>query len=205
MWLRWVMERKRLISELPTKFIKIKVAPKPIRIYSPQQIQTMWKIVSSEFQELKSWFLISTWAGLRPSETARLTWKDVCFFTNQISVNEQGKTGARFVTVDKHLTEALQLIQRTNSDQPLIPLVGLERKLKLLRKRVQQQQIEWIQAGLRHAAISYFVSRQKSQASVEFTFGHSIQTSKQFYQKAVPESQTTEFWNILKTIAHTAS
>lgn len=205
MWLRWVMERKRLISELPTKHISVKVPATPIRIYLPPQIQTMWQLVSTEFCELKAWFLICTWAGLRPSETARLIWRDVCFSTQQISVNEQGKTGARFVTVDKHLTDALQLIHCTTSDQPLIPLVGLERKLKLLRKRVQQQQIEWIQDGLRHTCVSYFYAKHKSWDLVEFNFGHSARTSKQFYQKAVPESQTTEFWKMLKTIAHTAS
>lgn len=200
MFLKWVMERKRLISELPTKFIEIKVAPKPIRIYPPQQIQTMWQIVSSEFQELKSWFLICNWAGLRPSECARLTWEDVCFSTNQISVNDEGKTGARFVTAEKALVRALQGIHAKNSDQPLIPS-GLERRLKLLRKRIQKQQIEWIQDGLRHTCVSFYYAKHKSWDLVEFNFGHSSQTSKQFYKKAVPEAVTTEFWNLLNRIA----
>jgi integrase len=205
MFLRWAMERKRLISELPTKHISVKVPTTPILIYLPHQIETMWRIVSKNFVELKGWFLICAWAGTRPSETARLTWKDVCFSTNQISVNEQGKTGARYVNADPHLIAALHRIQQNNSNQPLIPAVGLEQKLKMFRKQIQKQQIEWIQDGLRHTCVSYFYAKHKSWDLVEFNFGHSSRTSKQFYQKAVPEVEKTDFWNILKTIAHTAS
>ena len=205
MFLRWVIERKRLISEIPTKHIRIKVAETIIHIYSPQQIQMMYQLVVNHFPELKSWFLICTWAGCRPSETSRMLWEDISTETNQIHVNSEGKTGSRFVSVDSNLISALLYIYKTDTNHPLIP-TGLERRLKMLRKLIKHKlDTEWIKDGLRHTCVSYYYSLHQSWDKVEYCFGHSVRTSKKYYQKAVPEQATESFWGALKLISNHTS
>ncbi len=142
-----------------------------------------------------------TFAGLRPSEGARVQWEHINFTTNELHVIK-GKTDARHVILEPVAIEWLKW-HRDNSpkDAPFVPqqnLFNLERELRVAFRAMNDG--KWIFDGLRHGFATFFRVLKKSDQETSWYMGNSVQMVKKHYAKSIPQSELEKFWGLTPAV-----
>ncbi len=142
------------------------------------------------------WFVLSTFAGLRPEEAQLTTWQDVHFKEGWIRVEAQtSKVRQRRVVYPLPMVMAwLKLAKKLNC---LMPLGEQGRRYCLLQLRAQLGWSEWKQDCTRHTAASMWLAHTGSAEKVATALGHSESVLRKHYMALVTKADAEKFWNLL--------
>lgn len=140
--------------------------------------------------------LINLFAGLRPSETARLTWKEVQIGRRIIEVRSRKVRSARFrlVHIEENLAEWLLSIPESARRGAICP-PNYFKKLGVIVRQAKVQ--PWPADVMRHSFGSYHYARYQDAARTAAEMGHAgTGTLFAYYRAAVTREAAGRFWGI---------
>jgi integrase len=141
--------------------------------------------------------VLLAFAGLRPSEGARVQWHQINFVTNELHVIK-GKTDARDIPLEPVSVAWLKWFRENSpKDVPFVPqknLFNLERKVR------ETMDGKWIADGLRHGFATFYASLKKDYPAVAWYMGNSVAMIKKHYAKTIPSDQLNQFWNLTPAV-----
>ena len=162
--MKWCAENP--ISEIPPK----KVVEREILPLSIEQIQRLLKCTLSERHcDCAAAVGIMLWAGIRPKEVSRLTWRDIDLEEHVIVVRRRNsKTGGvRHIDICPPLRHWLGKIKKRNGQ--ICPKNWIR---KWHRLRVVAGFKHWTQDVLRHTFATYHLKRFHNLPKLQSEMGH---------------------------------
>jgi integrase len=197
MFFSWVKDEGHL-SQNPTDGIFYKPDDFNGDFYTPEVTKRLLRYVVEHEKDLIGYYALLTFAGLRPSEGARVQWQDYNSKTNELYVRK-GKTHARHIIL-KPVAVAWMTFHRENTpkDAPFISLLSLGNREKEIRTAVLNG--KWVQDGLRHGFGTYFKALTKSIAEVADYMGNSPDIVKRHYARTVPKEDCDAFWGLTPAV-----
>ena len=149
---------------------------------------------------LVPYIALCMFGGLRPFETARLTWDQVNLTDSEIRLKgTQTKTGkGRIVTICKTLKAWLSRYRKSGDIyRPTydLELKGLRASIGYGPKTEEQPHLKpWVPDVLRHTAISHYFRATGSYGRTAEQFGNSEGIIKKHYQGRVSSEETKRFY-----------
>ena len=144
---------------------------------------------------LLGWFVLATFAGLRPEEAEKTTWADVNFEEGWIRVQAQTtKTRQRRIIYPKPVVFAWLQVVRT-----LGPLPVSNRERRNLLKDHLRDVVgwpAWKQDVTRHTAASMWLAECGSTDTVSSALGHSNAILHGNYKALVTKTDAEKFWQL---------
>ena len=185
--------RKSLHFENPVKNVEITVQRKAPEFFTVEQCKTIMEV--AEAGEMSAYFALGLFAGVRPKEIERMTWKDVNLDTQEIHLSsEMTKTKkARLFKMSENLVSWLRVLPK---DKPLIN-TGHKKAKDAILKALDQKKIVWVQDGLRHTFATFHYAKHKSLDLLRHDMGNSPEVIERFYRGAISAGEVNKFWGIL--------
>jgi len=198
MFFIWAKNKRHLSQENPTDGIVIKSEDFKALRFEPEQVRDLLRYVATNEKDLVGMYALLIFAGLRPSEGARVEWKDIDFDTHEIYV-KKGKREARYFILETPAKETLFAWlnwhkENTPKDHPFVQQRNLSNRERRIRKAVLNG--EWIQDGLRHGFATYYNALTKNPYKVCHVTGDIIKTVKRHYMRAVKKNVCDAFWGL---------
>ena len=191
MFFKWVIDEGHITSN-PATGIKFKSDEYQGRWYSPEQTKKLLRHIVETNRDLVGYFALATFAGLRPTEVARVQWEDFNEKTHQLFVRK-GKTQARYVDLEPTALAWMKYHRdNTPQDAPFVNVTNLENRMKVIRTAVFNG--GWIQDGLRHGFGTYYKALTKDIEKVADQMGNSVAIVKRHYARTIPSDECQEFW-----------
>ena len=193
MFFSWVKD-EHLILTNPTDGIAYKPDDFDAAFYDVATTTKLLRHVATEEKDLIGYYAILTFAGLRPTEGARIQWDDFNWKTSELYVRK-GKTNARHLILEP-VAVAWMKWHRDNTPQgsPFINPRSLDNRQKKVRRDVMQG--KWIQDGLRHGFGTYYKAQTKDLSKVADYMGNSGDVVKRHYARTIPADVCDEFWGL---------
>lgn len=202
MFFNWVLgEDKGYIITNPATGIKFKADNFEKEHYTPEETKKLLRYVVENHQPLVGYYALLAFAGLRPSEGARVQWKHINLSTGALHVIK-GKTDARHVQLEPVAIAWLKWHQENSpKDTPFVPkknMFNLEREVREGFRK--QNGDKWIADGLRHGFATFFRALKKSDNETAWYMGNSVQIVKKNYARSVPQSELDAFWGLTPAV-----
>jgi len=142
-----------------------------------------------------AWFILSTFAGLRPEEADQTSWSAIDFKEKLIRVEAQtSKIRQRRIIYPMPMVfKWLKLAKKMKSS---LPIVRTTRFLDLHNLRAPIGVKAWPRDCTRHTAASYWLASCGSAATVATALGHSESVLKKHYMALVTKADAEKFWSI---------
>jgi integrase len=193
MFFSWVKDEGYLLQN-PTDGIFYKPDDFNAAFYTPEVTKKLLRYIVEHERDLIGYYALLSFAGLRPSEGARVQWQDYSSKTNELYVRK-GKTHARYIILKPVAVEWMQFHrENTPKDASFLSLKSLANREKAIRNAVLNG--EWVQDGLRHGFGTYFKALTKSIAEVADYMGNSPDIVKRHYARTIPKDECDAFWNL---------
>ncbi len=193
MFFSWVKDEGHL-SQNPTDGIFYKPDDFNGAFYSPEVTKKLLRYIVEHQKDLIGYYALLTFAGLRPSEGARVQWQDYGAKTNELYVRK-GKTPARHIILKPVAVEWIQFHrENTPKDAPFVLSKNLANRENRIRKAGLNG--KWVQDGLRHGFGTYFKALTKSIAEVADYMGNSPDIVKRHYARTIPKDEWEAFWKL---------
>jgi integrase len=174
-----------------TKTSKAKVVDGEIGILSPDQLKSLLK---SAAPEIRPYFAIGAFAGLRPAELHQLTWDEIDLDADLIEVKaRKSKTARRrFVKIRPNLKKWLQPFRtRTGKISP-----ARFRELELAA-RAKAGIAKWPSNALRHSFASYHLAHFKNAGELALEMGHANSSMIfEHYRQLVKPEVAAKYWRV---------
>ena len=197
MFFSWVFD-EGIIARNPTDGISYKADDFDGRFYDVPTTKKILKFVAENEKDLIGYYALLTFAGLRPTEGARVQWLDFSFKTNELYVRK-GKTNARHIILEPVAVEWINYHRKnTPHDAPFVGQTALPNREKEIRKQTMNG--GWIQDGLRHGFATYYKSTIKNISSVADYMGNAADVVKRHYARTIPADECRDFWNLTPSI-----
>ena len=162
-----------------------------VGIFTPDELHAL---IANCREEMLPFLLIGAWAGLRHSETKRISWAQVRFDTDDGYPNgwievraDQAKNAAalrgrarRLIPMTKALHDALKPLAR-----PGQPVCGFKKTENQLRTLVRASGVKWKNNALRHSFGSYRLALIRSQETLALEMGNSPAVIFRHYRQLV--------------------
>jgi len=163
----------------------VTVKKTPPAIFTVEQVQKCLAWLRQNPRAL-GWFVLSTFAGLRPEEAEKTTWRDIHFTEGWIRVEAQTtKTGQRrIVSPQPMVLEWLKLAKKLGAMLPISKKQATDERIKL---RTLLGWDEWKQDVTRHSASSYWLALTGEAAQIATQLGHSEKTMRKHYMAVSTE------------------
>jgi len=202
MFFIWAKGKRHLCQENPSDGITIKSEDFKALKFEPEQVSNLLRHVATHEKDLVGMYALLIFAGLRPSEGARVEWKDIDFDTHEIYV-KKGKREARYFILESPAKETLFAWlawhqENTPKDGPFVSQTNLNNRERNVRKAVLKG--EWIQDGLRHGFATYYNALTKDPYKVCYVTGDIIKTVKRHYMRAVKKTVCDAFWGLTPAV-----
>ncbi len=141
------------------------------------------------------WFVLSTFAGLRPEEAEKTTWADINFKEGWIRVEAQTtKVRQRRVVYPKPMVfKWLLAVKKHNVALPVSRNIRSD-DLGKLRAAIGWK--VWKQDCTRHSCASYWLSDTGDASTVATALGHSEAMLRKHYMALVTKVEARKFWAI---------
>jgi integrase len=173
--------------------------------YTPPSVMTVGEVTKLlEWLSIRSharvfaWFVLSTFAGMRPEEAEKTTWEEIDFEHGWVKIEAQTTKvrQRRVITPRPMFWQWLKLAQQLDSELPLTPAVRLG-LVKDLKEVVGWK--EWKADVTRHSFASYSVAESHNpdlNALVKF-MGNSVEELDSKYKALVTPTEAKKFWDLL--------
>jgi integrase len=197
MFFSWVKD-EHWIDANPTDGIFFKPDDFNGGFYDVPTTKRLLRFVVENEKDLIGYYSLLTFAGLRPSEGARVQWSDYNSKTSELYVRK-GKTNARHIILEPVMVEWMKWHrENTPQDKPFIDLCSLQNREKDIREKVLNG--DWIQDGLRHGFGTYYKSKIKSIGLVADYMGNSADMVKRHYARTIPADECSQFWGLTPAV-----
>ncbi|MBE0546045.1 MAG: site-specific integrase [Verrucomicrobia bacterium] len=191
MFFSWVKD-EHLIDANPTDGIFYKPDDFTAGFYDVPTTKKLLRYVAENKKDLIGYYALLTFAGLRPSEGARVHWQDYTFKTNELYVRK-GKTNARHIILEPAAAEWMKWFRENiPSESPFVKVKNLSNREREIRGKVLNG--DWVQDGLRHGFGTYYKSKIKDIGKVADYMGNSADMVKRHYARTIPADECAEFW-----------
>lgn len=203
-------------KENPCKALKgaYAVASQDVVIWSAEEAREAMQLCEKEFPELMLFHAIGLFAGLRPAECRKLTWKHIHFDEKTIMVlGGTSKTKeSRPVPIEDTLLHWLNLVPEEKRKGLVVRAENFTNRAKVFRAKLGYRYLtkvgkkalnptgergEYVADILRHCYGSYWLMKYKQRGELAEHMGNSIEVIKNHYKRVVTKAETAAFWNIL--------
>ncbi|MEI8288888.1 MAG: hypothetical protein WCH99_05400 [Verrucomicrobiota bacterium] len=142
-----------------------------------------------------AWFILSTFAGLRPEEADRTEWSAINFAEGFIKVEAQtSKIRQRRVVYPMPMVfRWLKLAKKLKAELPVYRVTRIW-DLKKLRKPLKLKR--WPSDCTRHTAASMWLAHSGSAEKVATALGHSESILRKHYMALVTKADAEKFWKL---------
>ena len=159
----------------------------PPRIFTPQETEKLLQAAFRTDEDLVPFLAIGLFAGIRPMEIQRLTWKDISGQYIEVSAGKSKTRQRRLVEVLPNLSSWLEL----GGELPA------RNKRKRLTALVAKCGLEWHQDIMRHSFASYHLAMFRSAEKTALELGHRDSTMLfRHYRELVTKEEAAVFWNL---------
>jgi len=172
----------------------MKLPHKTPTIFTLQQVESALTWLKKNPRSL-AWFILSTFAGLRPEEADATKWEDIHFAEKWIRIEAQtSKLRQRRIVYPLPMVfDWLKLAKKRKSS---LPLIRSTRFLDLRELRAPLCIAKWPKDVTRHSAASYWLAACGSAATVATALGHSESVMRKNYMALVTKADAEKFWAI---------
>jgi integrase len=190
----WCIERpRRWVAANPCREVRIQREEKgPVAILAVEECKSLLRAAEAHGGELAPYLAVCLFAGLRPFETARLSWEQINLKDGEITIHAtQSKTGrGRTVKIGPSLKAWLKKYH----DKSIYPK-NWQKKFATARKVAGLQ--KWTPDIMRHTAISHYFRQTGSYGYTAEQFDNSEAIIKSHYQGRVSSADTKAFYRLL--------
>jgi len=182
--------RRRLLRENPASDIKIARKPEgEVTILTHREVVRLLQECASE---MVPYIAICAFAGLRPTEAAKLDWKDINLETAQIEVKARhAKTRRhRLVPIQPNLLAWLTIYRKEAGR------IGFSRR-KFREAYARAGFAEWPLDVLRHSFGTYRLPILKSAEELALEMGNSPDVIFRHYRRAMNKATATAFFDVM--------
>lgn len=166
-------------------------------VFTVSEVEKCLKYLKAH-PKMLAWFVLSTFAGLRPEEAQKTTWNEINLDEGWIRVEAQtSKVRQRRVVYP--LPMAIEWLKFAKAKKSELPLSTKQRTLGRNELRDLLEWKEWKQDVTRHTAASYWLAHSGSAATVATALGHSESILRKNYMALVTKSDAAKFWAISPT------
>jgi integrase len=201
-FLNYCRREGKWITVNPTENVKVRVKNAEVKILTiPETRQLLSAALERELPaSVIPYLAVQLFAGLRPTEAARLRWERVHFETRQIEVRgETSKTReTRFVDLYPLLAEWLLPFRVKQG-----PITGDYFVKTLHYVRAAAGLLPWPKDVLRHCFGSYWLAVHRDRAHLAELMGNSLAVIKLHYRRAIPREVAQAFWELTPSPAAT--
>lgn len=141
------------------------------------------------------WFVLSTFAGLRPEEAEKTTWADINFDEGWIRVEAQ-TTKVRQRRVVYPLPMAMGWLRAVQKTKAKLTVGRNTRSNTLVHLRRVVGWPKWKKDATRHSCASYWLSSSGNASTVATALGHSEAMLRKHYMALVTKSESEKFWSL---------
>lgn len=190
--------RRKWISVNPCDSLeRVSIDHSAPSILLPVQVRSL---LQKAHHDLLPWILLGLFAGLRPSESARLSWSDVRLKaeTPRIVVDASASKTRRRRVFDLHPTAAAWLRTVARDSGPTAPPHSTLRRRR--RELCEAIGMDWPQDVLRHTYASMRIGSGAPVDAVASEMGNSPKILLTHYRELVSREDADEFWRILPTL-----
>lgn len=183
---------KNFLTESISLHIVIRVAPKEIQIFSPEEVEALLRQCEKKYPFLLGYYCLTLFAGLRPTEAQNAGWEDLNFQTKEINVKPIGKTGSRRFLLKG--TDAVWIwlnhIKEKYPAQPLNP----KKSHEYFQKKFRAEFGKWHQDIARHSFGTYYHNLRRDILEVVYVMGNSVAIARKHYVREVTKEHMEKFW-----------
>jgi len=197
MFFKWVVDEGHLVKN-PAEGIKFKSEAYKGQSYTVEQTKKLFRHIIETNRDLVGYFAVLTFAGLRPTEGARVQWRDYNEKTHQLYVRK-GKTPDRYVNLEPVAVEWMKFHrENTPEGTPFVNLTNLENRMKVIRTAVFNG--GWIQDGLRHGFGTHYKALTQSINKVADQMGNSVAIVLRHYARTITKDECDAFWQLTPAV-----
>ena len=189
--------RREWVDKNPIKQIeRKKVVEKEIIPLKLSETKRLIKTARNESPKYAMVAALLVYAGIRPREVRRLSWRDIDTEENTITVRSQcSKTGGvRHVEISPVLNSLL-IVNKTETHSPVCP-ADWQRRWRKIRDNSGFKG-HWVQDVLRHTYASYFTKRYSDLPRLQLNMGHrdlSLLRSRYVNMQNISKADAKEFF-----------
>lgn len=174
----------------------VKVTKPPPVILTVQQTKQCLDWLGSKQSRAFGWFVLTTFAGLRPEEAEKTSWDHINFDEGWIRVEAQTTKVRQRRVVYPHPT-AMAWLGQARLRGAELPLARQPRRRAVRMLRELLGFAQWPKDVTRHSAASYWLADSGSAAQVAEALGHSEAVLRKNYKALVTKAQAQDFWHLL--------
>lgn len=193
-WFKFGVRRGYCLQNLCERLEPVKVVKHLPRIFTIDEVKACLKWLGDNPRAF-GWFVMTTFAGLRPEEAMKTTWKMINFKEGWIRVEAQTtKVSQRRVVYP--LPAAMALLKVANKLKSELPLTEKQLQNERNGLRAALGFEVWPQDVTRHTACSMWLAEAGSAEDVALQLGHSVKILHRNYKALVTRKIAAEFWAI---------
>ena len=161
-------------------------------ILTVEQVKVALQVFQDHPRPL-AWFVLSTFAGLRPEEADNTSWDAINFEEGWICVEAQ-TTKIRQRRVVYPLPMVFKWLKVAKQLGAELPIYRITRTWDLHKLRGPLKFAKWPQDVTRHTAASMWLAHCGSAATVATALGHSESVLRRHYMALVTKADAEKFW-----------
>ena len=187
----WAVRRK-MIKESPfSRMEGVKVKRKPIVIYSPDEAA---RLMAACPMDARAAFALLLFAGVRPKELTRLTWKNIRDGYIHITADIAKTQQVRNIELEPNCCAWLESTGEHEPDTPICPPDWV-RRARAIRAAAG---VHSLPDTPRHSYASYHYAAHKDTATLKSNMGHAPNSDTLFihYRAAATPRDAQRYWAI---------
>lgn len=188
----WAVRRKLLQESPYSRMEGIRVKRKPIVIYTPDEAARLMRACP---MDARAAFALLLFAGVRPKELTRLTWKNIRDGYIHITADIAKTQQVRIIELEPNCCAWLKSTGEHKPDAPICPPDWV-RRARAIRAAAG---VHSLPDTPRHSYASYHYAAYKDPAALKQNMGHAPNSDTLFvhYRAAATSSDASLFWSIL--------
>jgi|ERR1700733_6241016 len=184
--------KKKLHNENPAEYwlTQIVIPKKTIGFYSVEQCKEIMKIVMKpENKDILAYYALGLFAGIRPDELEKMTWKNILFETKEIFISSDiSKTKA-----DRQFEMSPTLFTWLNYCKDIRPLIPKKNLRRSKNKVMGKISFSAIADGLRHTFATFHFAENRNYEKLRSIMGNSPNIIEKHYKGIISVNQIAGF------------
>ena len=173
----------------------VKIHHAPPSILTVEQTKKCLEWLDKERSRAFAWFVLTTFAGLRPEEAEKTSWKEINFDEGWIRVEAQTTKVRQRRVVYPHAT-AMIWLKHAKDKKSELPIERQPRRRAIRGLRSLLEFKKWPKDVTRHSAASYWLAETGKAAEIASALGHSESVLRKNYMALVTKNESQEFWKL---------
>ena len=192
---RFAMRRGYRADNPCERLEPVRILRAPPTILTVEQTKKCLEWLETERSRAFGWFVLTTFAGLRPEEAEKTSWKEIDFQEGWIRVEAQTTKVRQRRVVYPHAT-ALLWLQRAKERNAELPIARQPRRRAIRGLRNLLGFEKWPKDVTRHSAATYWLAETGNAAQIASALGHSENVLRKNYMALVTKNEAQEFWQL---------